>query len=206
MCKVVTISREYGAGGHSIGKAVAKELGIPFYDNDIVKETAIQSGFEKELVEQEEEDISTFESIFKSICDVSSRYYHDTQDEIHEIQKALFIRLANNGPCVILGRCADQILREAHIPCLNVFIHADEVHRAVRVSEITGVKNATELQKLIVKRDTSRHNYYNRYTGKRWGDSKNYDLTLDSGRLGYDLCVKLIAAAAADDPAPDEQG
>ena len=97
---------------------------------------------------------------------------------------------------MILGRCADQILREVGIESINVFIHADEVHRAVRVSEMTGCTNATELQKLLAKKDGSRHTYYSHYTGKKWGDSHNYQLTLDSGALGYDLCVKLIVEAA----------
>ena len=98
--------------------------------------------------------------------------------------------------CVILGRCADEILREAGVEALNVFIHADAVHRAVRVSELTGCTDATELQKMIAKKDGSRHTYYNHYTGKKWGDCHNYQMVLDSGALGYDLCVKLITEAA----------
>ena len=205
MSKIVTISREYGAGGHSIGRKVAEQLGIPFFDNDIVKETALQSGFEKELVEREEEDISMADSIFKNICSFSSRYYHDSQDAIHEIQRAIILRLVQNGPCVILGRCADFYLREAEIPSLDVFIHADDLHRAVRVSELTGCKDASELQKMIRKKDASRHNYYSHYTGQKWGESQNYDLTLDSGRLGYDLCIKLIVEAALADEKKDAE-
>lgn len=196
MSKIITISREYGAGGHSIGVAVAEKLGIPFYDRDIVRATAKESGFEMELIEKEEEDVSKTTSILKSICAVSSAYYKDSQEAIHEVQKAIIVNLAKQGPCVILGRCADVILKEAGIESLNVFIHADDVHRAVRVSEMTGSKNATELQKLIAKKDNSRHNYYSRFTGKKWGDSHNYNMTLDSGMLGYDLCVDIIAQAA----------
>lgn len=196
MNKIITISREYGAGGHSIGQQVAQELGIPFYDRDIVRETAKASGFELDLVESEGEDVSKATSIFKSICAISSSNYLDTQDTIHDVQQAIILRLAQEGPCVILGRCADEILRCAGVDSINVFIHADDVHRAVRVSEMTGSTNATEIQKLMAKKDASRHNYYNHYTGKKWGDSHNYHLTLDSGALGYDLCVKLIVAAA----------
>jgi cytidylate kinase len=106
------------------------------------------------------------------------------------------MHFAKEGPCVILGRCADLILRNAGVECLNVFIYADDVHRAVRASELTGCTNATELQKMLAKKDSSRHTYYSHYTGKRWGDSHNYQLSLDSGALGYDLCVKLIVEAA----------
>lgn len=192
MNKVVTISREYGAGGHSIGMQVAEKLGVPFYDHDIVRETAKASGFEPELVENEEEDVSRTDSILKSICAVSSLYYQDTQKTIHDVQKAIIAHLARKGPCVILGRCADEILRNAGIESFNVFIHADNVHRAVRVSEMLGSKNATEIQKLMAKKDSSRHNYYSHYTGKKWGDTRNYHMTLDSGMLGYELCIKLI--------------
>ena len=196
MNKIITISREYGAGGHSIGKRVAEELGIPFYDRDILKETVKASGFDSDLVETEQEDVSRTESFFKSLCNVSSLYYNDTQTAIHDVQQAVILHFAQEGPCVILGRCADEILRKAGIESLNVFIHADEIHRAVRASEITGCTNATELQRMLARRDSRRHNYYTHYTGKKWGDSHNYHLSLDSGALGYDLCVKLIVEAA----------
>ena len=161
MNKVITISREYGAGGHSIGTKVAEALGIPFYDRDIVRATAEESGFEKKLIEKEEEDRSTSDDIWKKISSISSSYFNDSQDAIHEIQKAIIIKMAQKGPCVILGRCADVILKEAEIDTLDIFIHADELHRGVRVTELTGTKNATEIQKMLTKRDHARHNYYN---------------------------------------------
>ena len=196
MNKIITISREYGAGGHSIGKGVAEALGIPFYDRDIVRETAKASGFDPELIEDEGEDISKTDSILKSICSASSTYYRDTQEAIHDVQRVIILRFAQAGPCVILGRCADEILREAGIESINVFIHADDIHRAVRVSELIGSTNATEIQRMMAKKDSSRHTYYSRYTGKKWGDSQNYHLTLYSGALGYDLCVMLITEVA----------
>lgn len=198
MNKIITISREYGAGGHSIGRQVAEQLGIPFYDRDIVRETVKASGFDMDTVEHDQEDVSKADFLLKSICSLSAPSYSDTQDAIHEVQRAVILQFAKAGPCVILGRCADDILRKAGVECLNVFIHADDVHRAVRVSELTGCNNATELQRMLAKKDGSRHTYYTHYTGKKWGDSRNYHLTLDSGALGYDRCVQLIVAAAAD--------
>lgn len=195
MKKVITISREYGAGGHTIGKRVAEELGIEIYDRDIVRETAKASGFELEFVEQEGEETSRTSYFLKSLV-TGGVHYHDPQDAIHDVQRAIILKFAQQGPCVILGRCADEILRDSGIETLNVFIHADDLHRAVRISEKTGVTNATELQRMISKKDASRMNYYTHYTGKKWGDSHNYDLTLDSGALGDDLCVKLIVEAA----------
>lgn len=194
MNKVITISRDYGSGGHSIGRRVAAELGIEFYDKDIVKETVKASGFEPELVLQEEEDVSKGTSILKSIL-ANSAHYPDTQEVIHDVQKAVILQFARKGPCVILGRCADVILREAGIESFNVFIYADDIHRAARVTELTGITNPSELQKAIAKKDSTRRNYYTHYTGQRWGDSRNYNLSLDSGALGADLCVKLIVDA-----------
>lgn len=196
MNKIITISREYGAGGHSIGQQVAGELGIPFYDRDILDATVKASGFDPDMVEHDQEDVSTRSSILKSICSFSDASFTDTQDAIHDVQKAVILHFAKEGPCVILGRCADELLREAGIESLNVFVHADAVHRAVRVSEMTGSTNATEIQRMIAKKDDSRHTYYQHYTGKKWGDSHNYHLVLDSGALGYDLCVRLIIEAA----------
>ena len=196
MNRIITISREYGAGGHSIGRRVAEELGIPFYDRDIVKQTVKASGYDLDMVEHDEEDVTRTGFFLKSLCSVSDASFSDTQDAIHEVQSTVILHLAKEGPCVILGRCADEILREAGMDALNVFIHADAVHRAVRVSELTGCTDATELQKMIAKKDNSRHTYYHHYTGKKWGDSHNYQLVLDSGALGYDLCVKLIQEAA----------
>ena len=195
MNKVITISREYGAGGHTIGKRVAQELGIEIYDKDIVRETVRASGFETEVVQEEEEDVSKASTFLKSLCS-SSVHYRDPQEVIHEVQTAVILQFAKKGPCVILGRCADDMLRESDMDVLNVFIHADDLHRAVRISEMTGITNATELQKLMAKKDSSRRNYYEHYTHKKWGDSHNYDLTLDSGKLGVDLCVQMIVEAA----------
>ena len=107
MKRVITISREYGAGGHSIGRKVAEELGIPFYDRDIVKETVKKSGFDKDLVLEEEEDESRAEGIWKFLSSFSggAGNFHDTQETIHEIQSAVIAKLAHEGPCVILGGC-----------------------------------------------------------------------------------------------------
>ena len=199
MNKVITISREYGAGGHTIGKQVAQELGIELYDRDIVRETVQASGYDTETVQQEEEEVSKTSAFLKSILS-NSAYYPNTQDAIHDVQQAVILRYAQQGPCVILGRCADEILRTSGIPCLNVFIHASEIHRAERMRKETGITDTTERQRLIVRKDHLRRNYYNHYTGKQWGDSHNYHLTLDSGVLGDELCVQMIVAAARSMP------
>ena len=195
MKKIITISREYAAGGRKIAKLLAEQLNLPYYDKDIVKETAKASGFEPELIESEGEVVSRTDSILKTICSASSLQFNDTQEVIHDVQQAIILRLVQEGPCVIVGRCADEIMRQAGIDSLNVFIHADQLHRAVYASELTGITSATELQKLLKRMDTGRQNYYTHYTGRKWGDLHNYHLSLDSGALGYDLCAKFIVEA-----------
>ena len=189
---IITISREYGAGGHSIGKRVAEELGIEFYDRDIIRNTVRESGLDAGVVEHEEEEISRADAIWRLITPAA---YTDRRETIHTIERKVILMLAKKGPCVILGRCADTILEEFDIESLNVFIYADAIHRAVRVSELIGSKNPSEIQKAMKKTDAARRNYYQQFTGKRWGDTKNFNLSIDSGLLGYDTCVKLICEA-----------
>ena len=190
---IITISREYGSGGHSIGKNVAKELGIEFYDRDIIKAAVKESGLEMPEVERVEEEI-TRTGIFLRM--ISPAAYIDQQDTIRTIEQHIIVDMARKGSCVILGRCADDILARAHIPSLNVFLYASDIHRAARVSELIDSKNPTEIQKKMQKTDAARHTYYEQFTGKKWGDSRNYTLSLDTGFLGYDTCVKLICDAA----------
>ncbi len=190
---IITISREYGAGGHSIGKRVAEELGIEIYDKDIIRNTVRDSGLDAGVVEREEEEISRADAIWRWITPAA---YTDRREAIHEIERKVILMLAHKGPCVILGRCADDILEEANVESLNVFIYADDIHRAARIGELIGSTNPSEIQKAMKRTDQARHNYYQQFTGKRWGEARNYSLSLDSGLLGYDTCVKIICDAA----------
>ena len=190
---VITISREYGAGGHSIGQDVAKELGIEFYDRDIIKATVKETGLDMPEVERVEEEISRTGVFLRMIAPAA---YVDLQDNIRAVEQRIIVELALKGSCVILGRCADDILEKANIPCLNVFLYASDIHRAARVSELIGSKNPTEIQKKMQKTDHARRTFYEQFTGKQWGNSRNYTLSLDTGVLGYSTCVQLICNAA----------
>ena len=193
MSTIITISREYGAGGHSIARRVAQELGIEIYDRDIIRNTAKDSGLDAGIIEREEEEISRADAFWRMITPAA---YVDRREAIHEIEREVILLLASKGPCVILGRCADAILDEANVDSLNVFIYADDLHRAVRVSEMLGTKNPSEIQKAMKKTDAARRSYYQQFAGRHWGDFHNYNLMLDSGMLGFDACVKLICDAA----------
>ena len=190
---IITISREYGSGGHSIGQSVAKELGIEFYDRDIIKAAMKESGLEMPDIEKVEEELTRTGMFWRMIAPAA---YIDQQDNIRTIEQHIIVEMALKGPCVILGRCADDILARASIPSLNVFLYADQIHRAARISTLIESKNPTEIQKKMQKTDSARRSYYEQFTGKHWGDSRNYSLCLDTGFLGYDACVQIICDAA----------
>ena len=190
---IITISREYGAGGHTIGKRVAEELGIDIYDKDIIRGAVRESGLDQAEVEKAEEEISRTGMIWRMI---SPAAYVDQPYYIHSIEQRIILEFALKGPCVIIGRCADDTLEKAGIPSLNVFLYAGDIYRAVRVGELIGSSNPTEIQKKIQKTDAARRAYYEQFTEKKWGDSHNYTLCLDTGVLGVDTCVQLICDAA----------
>ena len=198
---IITISREYGSGGHSIGRRVAKELGIEFYDRDIIRNTVKDSGLDASVIEREEEEISRADAFLRMITPAA---YVDRREAIHDIERKVIQMLAHKGDCVILGRCADAILENTDVECLNVFIYADVIHRAARVGELIGSKNPTEIQRAMKKTDAARVSYYQQFTTRKWGDYRNYNLALDSGLLGYETCVKLICDAARGLHSPSE--
>ncbi len=195
--KIITLCREYGAGGHSIGQRVAAELGIEFYDKDIIRHSAEALGMDPAQLASEEESISRTEAFLRSITPMS--YEH--KDSLFEAESEAILKLAALGPCLILGRCADAVLRGAGIPCLNVFLFADEKHREKRVGELIHSTSSAEIQRVMKKTDQARRNYYTHYTGKAWGDHRNFHLSLDSGTLGYDACVRIICEAAKSEEA-----
>ena len=190
---IITISRDVGAGGHTVGQRVAKELGIEFYDRDIIDAAVKESGMDAEEVAQVEEEINRTGLFLRMISPAS---YVDQHYSIHSIEQRFIIEMALKEPCVILGRCADDILEKAGIPSLNVFLHASPIHRAARVGELIGSKDPTVIQKKMQKSEAARRAYYEQFTGKKWGDSRNYTLSLDTGFLGYDTTVQIIVEAA----------
>ncbi|MBQ1597123.1 MAG: cytidylate kinase-like family protein [Lachnospiraceae bacterium] len=195
MYPVITISREFGSGGHTIGEQVAKTLDIPFYDGEIVNRVALESGYAKELIEEQGETTSSANKWF-DISAASAMYFQSPQDEIFLAQRKVILEAAESGPCVIVGRCSDYILRNAEIPCLNVLIHSDLEHRIKRILERYGDITNVDVKKRIHKKDKQRRTYYRYYTDQHWGVYSNYDLALDSGSLGEETCIHLICELA----------
>ena len=195
---VITISREYGSGGGVIGKAVAEKLNIPFYNREIIELTAQKSGLSIDFVEETEQKIKN-----KFLHNLAFGAYYvgnDLATSRLSLPDKLFIatcdivrQLADEGPCVIVGRCADYILKNRE-DVINIFIYSDSEHKVKRIVERRGldVKNA---ESEVIKTDKYRRNHYDYYTEREWGDKNNYHLCLNSGFLGVDKTVDIIVDA-----------
>lgn len=190
--KVITIDREFGAGGHTIGREVAKRLGIEFYDRDIIAKAAHSGGLDPAHVEAEEETISKTHAFINAISPMS----YDAKDAIFAHERTAVVELAAQGPCVILGRCANAILREEGLEVLSVFLFADPELRMASVGRILGTDDAATIRRAIRKKDTARKAYYHAYTEGEWGNVHECTMSLDTGKLGYETCVKIICEAA----------
>ena len=188
---VITISRQYGAGGRTIARGLSARFDIPWYDKDFVAETAAKSGYSEEDIRQEGEQLSAGGRFLNSVLNTSAAY-SSSHDGIFLAQKQVIMDLSA-APCIIVGRCADYILRDRD-DCLNVFIHAPKDRRAERIVKLYGESDVAPLKRLDDK-DARRRVNYRHFTGQEWGVAQNYHLALDSGMLGIEGCVDLIAAA-----------
>ena len=193
--RIITISRQFGSGGHSIAKAVAERLGVPFYDSQLITEVAKQSGLSEDFIRDNEEYASHSSSfLYQLAMSTAGTYgYPSVYQKLYEAQTKVIQDLAERECCVIVGRCADYILRDRK-DCLHIFIHADNEHRAKHILEKYGPTDKTTTQR-IKDKDNRRRNYYRFHTDRDWGIATNYSLTLDSGVLGEETCVEIILKA-----------
>lgn len=190
MIKVIAISRQFGSGGRTIGKETAKLLGIPCYDREIIEKVSKNCGFAKEYVENQGE-YANHRSWLGRAFDGANRFDGMTnQDKIWVEQRKIILDIAEK-PCVIVGRCADYILRDRD-DVLKAFIHADDKSRAERIVKLYGEKD-DKPEKRLKDKDKRRAAYYKYYTETEWGVAANYHISLDSGKLGIDGCVKILA-------------
>ena len=190
--KIITISREFGSGGNTIGKEVAKKLGIPCYDQQIIERLEAESGFSKEYIADKSEYANHANWFSNMVASGNSLHATSNQDYLWGLQKNIVQELAKSGPCVIIGRCADYLLKK-DFNCLRVFIHSSLENRSKRILEEHGDAHASHHKRLRIK-DKKRKAYYKYYTGTEWGVAKNYHISLDSGSLGVDKCVDIIVA------------
>lgn len=189
--RIITISREFGSGGRTIGRAVAEKLGIPCYDHEIIDKIAEESGLAKEYIKERGEYASTGRW-WESITSGRDYYGHSQQDDLWNMQTKVIEDLAEKGPCVIVGRCADYILRDKS-DCLKVFIHAPLAQRAERIVHVYG-ESSEAPEKRLIDKDKRRKAYYEMYTDTKWGMAQNYHVSLDTGALTIEKCVDVIVS------------
>ena len=193
---IITIGRQFGSGGHDIGEALAKELGIKLYDKDMLKRAAKESGLCEELFETHDEK-PTNSFLYSLVMDTYSLGYSAGTFSDMPINHKVFLaqfdaikKIADDESCVMVGRCADYAL-EGRDDVINVFIYADldkRIRRVARELDITDAK----AKDIINKNDKRRASYYNYYTNKEWGAANGYDLCINSAKLGIEGSVKAI--------------
>lgn len=195
MRKIITIGREFGAGGGEIGKRVANELGIPYYDKDIILKTAMANRkLNPEQVLKWDEKVPGSFGFAQSLFDF---YNKPLEEELWQAQRDAIRELANKESCVIVGRNGDYILREFD-HCLNVFIHAGFQWRVKRMTAMMDQVPADQVASDVKAVDRARKKYCEYYTKCAYGDARNFDLTLNTEKLGIDKAVELILRAAQD--------
>ena len=197
--RIITISREFGAGGHTVGKKVAEELGILFYDQEIIDHAVAETGFSPDSVREAGEYASTTHSfLFNLLLSHSVTAVPGGElsnyDKIYIAQTKTIQDLAEKSPCVIVGRCADYILRERD-DVLSVFLHASDEYRQQRILEQYGEIEGKTIGERLEEKDKKRMLYYKHYTDRDWGDVKNYHLTINTAVIPLDMAVRWIVDA-----------
>jgi len=193
---IITIGRQFGSGGRAVGQKLAEDLGIPFYDKELISLAAKDSGMNPEVFENVDEKAAnsllyslsmglySFGSGFSAMGDLP------VNDKLYLLQHKVIKELADKGSCVIVGRCADYVLRDRD-DCVNIFIYAEMEYRKQEAVKKHGIDEA-RAEHIINKTDKSRSNYYSFYSGKKWGMAENYDLCINSSKLSEDKIVELI--------------
>lgn len=190
---IITISREYGSGGRMIGKMVAEKLGIAYYDKEIIARVAEKTGFTEDFIEKNGE-YSPSKSIFAYSVIGRDRSGTSMNDYIFSVQRKIILDIAEKGPCVIVGRCADDILSD-YENSLHVFVYGESKDKIKKImaSNAVSEKEALKLMKITDKKRSINYNYY---TDRQWGKAQNYDICLNSSTFGYEACADIIAGIA----------
>lgn len=204
MNTIITIGRQYGSAGHTIGQKVAEYFGIKYYDKAILSRAAKDSGFCEEMIQNHDER-PTNSFLYNLVMDTYSFGYNSSSFVDMPISHKVFLAqfdaikaIADEGPCVIVGRCADYALSE-YKNVINLFIYADEDFKANHVlTHDKDIKSLAKAKERCIKMDKQRQSYYNYYSPKKWGRSDTYDLCINSAKLGIDGTVKLIIQYVED--------
>jgi len=202
MNTIITIGRQFGSGGREIGEKVAEYFGIKCYDKELLTRAAKESGFCEEMIQNHDER-PTNSFLYNLVMDTYSFGYNASSFVDMPISHKVFLaqfdtikKIADEGPCVIVGRCADYALTD-NPNCLHIFIYGDEAHKTKRIMEKYSL-NESKAREMCSKKDKQRQSYYNYYSSKKWGRADSYDLCINSSVLGVDGTVKLIAQYVED--------
>lgn len=198
MNTIITIGRQFGSGGREIGEKLANHFGIKFYNKELLTRAAKESGFCEEMIQSHDER-PTNSFLYNLVMDTYSFGYNSSSFVDMPISHKVFLaqfdtikKIANEGPCVIVGRCADYALSD-YQNCLNIFIHADEKTKIKNIMDkYDDITTEQKARDMMIKKDKQRQSYYNYYSSKKWGRSDSYDLSVNSGILGEDGTVKLL--------------
>ena len=188
---VITIGREYGSGGRLIAQRLAEELGVTFYDKQLIAEVAKRTGFSEHFVRDAEHQRPTNSFLYDLYCAVQTP---SVPDQMFIAQAKVIKEAAARESCVIVGRCADYILREEPY-CLKTFVYAPLEQRVLRIAKLRNV-DEDKARALIRKTDKTRANYYNYYADGDWGRADRYDLVLNTGKLPVPVAAQLLTDAA----------
>ena len=191
---LITIEREYASGGREVAELLSQQMDVPRYGVEILQMAAKQMGNSVDYLVRLEETAtnSLLYSLYMMSHAATGSQKSAPADQLFLLGAEIIRRLADEGPVILLGRCASHVLRERN-GVLRVFIRANMAYRRTRAQEIYGVEPARVEQRLR-QIDKRRENFYNANTGKKWRDAANYDLVLDGGSLGTERCAKLIAS------------
>ena len=190
MSRVITISREFGSGGREVGFRLAEKLGIPFYDKEIISMAAEDTNISEEVFHSHDEVIGKKERIDHDYVSVNpfSLYEVPVSDQVFMAQSQIIKKLAQEGPCVIIGRCSDILVEDG----FHVFICAGMKKRVERMLALEPQETAKKMESRMRQIDQKRRDYYQYYSGNEWGNPRNYHLSLNSGKLGIEKCVDMI--------------
>lgn len=201
---IITISRQFGSGGRAIGKAIAKELDISYYDKELIEMAARESGMDVAEYERESTKTSRAFYVLGAInytlgSPISVTPEMSVNDRLYNLQSQMIANLADQGPCVIVGRCADSVLEERS-NVINIYFHANMKDRMKRTIEEYGVGTEDEIEDIedfIQKIDKQRANYYHYYTNKKWGKCENYNLSIDTSKFSVPQILSMIKCVLA---------
>jgi cytidylate kinase len=188
---VITINREYCAGGRSVAKILSDRLGIPWYDRDFIMKAASITGLSYDKFVKDGEDLSSTEKFLDGFLSTSS-LYRSTHDEVYQAERKAIIELAQK-PCIIIGRCSDEACREAAIPAVKVYLYASEAAKLQRTIELHEYPEGADPKKYMLKRDRERRTFYRTYVRKYFDNVHNYDLCVDTTN-GYEQAADAILA------------